>query len=378
MVKPVPDGMVLYVCGLVQGLGELQIERELDYEPVLMVSPQEKGRLDRGEVKWNQGFRTETVAAPFLNPREWIEIPAALKKIKANLYHSPTFSSLPYCPCPAIITINDLNHLIYGSWDKKLYYRFVLKPFARRAAQVLSVSETAAREVEAWLGKQNCHVGVGVALNSVEPSRMDVEAGFLEARNLKSGQYFLCMANAKAHKNVALLLRAFLRYVRNRKKANRPPWSLVLSTDFQGLTPDEKGEIAPFAVASEGMGPKDYQPLFAAAGGVLWPSLYEGFGRPPVEAALAGKNLAVSDIPVHLEVLSDLKIGEALWVEATREEAWTEAMDLISNGMKSCGASAETQQALAVRFSSLALGKRMDHYYRFVLRGFNCCENITS
>ena len=56
----------------------------------------------------------------------------------------------------------------------------------------------------------------------------------------------------------------------------------------------------------------------AGAGAVVFPSLYEGFGLPPVEAACLGVPILVSRIPPHREALADLEQGEAFYVESAR------------------------------------------------------------
>ena len=56
----------------------------------------------------------------------------------------------------------------------------------------------------------------------------------------------------------------------------------------------------------------------------FFPSLYEGFGRPPLEAAVAGAPLVVSDIPVHREALAPVKSG-VTWVKPKDLKGWADA-----------------------------------------------------
>src|SRR5690606_12467982 len=92
------------------------------------------------------------VRAPFLSIGELVGIHSALRYAAASLYHSPTFSSLVSAPCPWVQTIHDLNHLTYGSLSQRLYYRRILRPFARRARQVITISEFSRSEIAPWIG----------------------------------------------------------------------------------------------------------------------------------------------------------------------------------------------------------------------------------
>jgi glycosyltransferase involved in cell wall biosynthesis len=98
----------------------------------------------------------------------------------------------------------------------------------------------------------------------------------------------------------------------------------------------------------------------------VFPSLYEGFGLPPVEAACLGVPLLVSRIPPHREALADLVQGEVLWVEPRDAQAWSKAMDRAARG-EVLGASIESRSALMRRFSILSQGAHMDRIYRRVL-----------
>ena len=109
MIGKVGHGIGNYVSDLILGLSE--IDRDLPYEPVFLIQSAMKDR-----DLW-RGFRTQIIHAPFLNPSEMVEVPKRLKSLKASLYHSTSFASLPYCPCDHLQTIHDLNHLQFGSFQ---------------------------------------------------------------------------------------------------------------------------------------------------------------------------------------------------------------------------------------------------------------------
>jgi glycosyltransferase involved in cell wall biosynthesis len=135
-------------------------------------------------------------------------------------------------------------------------------------------------------------------------------------------------------------------------------WPLVLSM------PAPEG--APHGVRGVGgLSDGDATVLLQAAGAVCFPSLYEGFGLPPVEAICAGAPLLVSDIPPHREGLQDIVDGECAWLEPKHIDAWAEALKAAQRGMKP--ASHESRSRVLRRYSIERLGQSMDRIYRGVL-----------
>jgi glycosyltransferase involved in cell wall biosynthesis len=353
MVGPVPHGFSRYVMGLAEGLRQVAQRQGLAYEPVFLVS----GDTPAGPF---QGFATCRVGARFLGWLELIEIPRVLKRMGAAAYHSPTFSSLLTAPCPWIVTVHDLNHLQYGGRMKKFYYERLLKPFMRRAARVLTVSEFSRQELAAWSGLPAERIGL--APNSI--GRAFTERGTPEAfegaieselgkHGLRRGKYFFSLTNPKPHKNLDTLLQGFGRHTAG--------WDLVLN-----LPADAYPKLPGLKLVGS---PTDEEAraLMAGAGAVVFASIYEGFGLPPVEAACLGVPVVVSRIPAHREALADLEQGEALWVDSPRDpEHWSKALDRAARG-EVLGASIETRSRLMRRYSAEALGRVMDAVYREAL-----------
>src|SRR5690606_38004513 len=131
-------GIARYVTLLARGLS--QLEGELPYEPVFLTHGQ---RFEAGF----HGFETWPHAVPFLDPREQVSLPIALKRGRADFYHSTSFSSLLWSPVPWLVTIHDLNHLEWGGLKERIYYGTLLKRFARGARQLMTVSEFSRREL---------------------------------------------------------------------------------------------------------------------------------------------------------------------------------------------------------------------------------------
>jgi glycosyltransferase involved in cell wall biosynthesis len=354
MVTKIPHGISRYVTQLAKGLRRQQEGRRLEYNPVFLLS-------SLAHAVHFAPFNIHVVKAPFLHPGELLEIPQVLKTLDARLYHSPSFSSLWYCPCPSVITIHDLNHLTYGEWSKKIYYEILLKRFARRSTVIATVSEFSRNEIAQWLkippGK------IAIVPNAVEPypappasdaAPLKPSLPTLQAMGLEPGKYFFCLSNTKPHKNLPLLVQAYEKF-----RANFPDaWPLVLSVSDYSTTPGIKSVGA----VSDELA----HTLLAHSGGMFFPSLYEGFGLPPLEAALLGVPLAISKIPPHEEGLADLLPSEVLWIPPDDLAGWSKAFEKIRVGGVPRTSSTSRDQLLR-HFSVDQLAGKMDAIYRQIL-----------
>jgi glycosyltransferase involved in cell wall biosynthesis len=353
MVGPVPHGFARYVRSLAEGLAHAGRDGSFKYEPIFLAGP----RTPRDSFA---GFGTVQVGARFLSPLELFEIPRVLKRLGAAAYHSPSFSSLRWVPCPWIVTVHDLNHLQFGGRKEKFYYERLLKPFVRKASAVATVSEFSRQEIAKWasLNPESIEV-VYNAINPAFQEKADPELvkQVTSKYGLRPKEYFFSLSNSKPHKNLAALVEGFREY---RAQAAGAPWDLVLN-----LRPDEISDAQGLRL----LGPpsdEEARALMAGAGAVVFPSLYEGFGLPPVEAACQGVPLLVSRIAPHREALMDLVQGEVLWVEPRDVSAWAKAMARAARG-EVLGASYESRSKLMRRFSAAKMGGHMDHIYRRVL-----------
>jgi glycosyltransferase involved in cell wall biosynthesis len=358
MVEAVPHGIARYVIRLASGLrGLADGASGLPYDPVFLTG-------SAGTHEGFSGFETLPTDIPFLSPRELTALPAVIAGARASLYHSPSFASLfvqgPWrLRMPWVQTIHDLNHLRFGDWKQKAYYRLLLRPFARRAAALATVSEFSRQELSRWLSLPEARLEV--VSNALEPALLEAPPAHetqktLAHLELEPGKYFFCLSNSKPHKNLPLLVKAYQRV----RRVGGTSWPLVLSVNSgDGLAGE--GVRALGAVAD-----REARVLRASAGAVVFPSLYEGFGLPPVEAAIAGVPLIVSDIPPHREGLAALLPDEAVWINPEDLYGWVRALERAGE-RRIPPASIESRQRILASFNEGELAARMDRIYRRVL-----------
>lgn len=340
MVGPGGHGIGLYVLQLAEGLARL----DLPYEPFYLVhsSCPADSLLRR--------LPHAVTELKFLEPAELVGLPGEIRKAGAALYHSTSFSSLLRYPCPHVQTVHDLNHLHFGSPMHKFYYRALLLRSLRKAFAVFSVSDCAAMELRSWLLNHGVDRKVGVAPNAIDLFPAGDDNGVLRHFGLRDGKYFYALANAKPHKNLAMLERAYASALAS--DPDLPPLVLSVSGASSGRV-IRTGPLAPDVLGA----------LLRHATAAFSPSLYEGFGRPPVEAALSGTVPVASSLAVHHEVLDGVK--EAVFLEPKNQDAWR--AQFLAMSSFSGRVSEESKSWIRKRWSIEALAGNMDRAYRSAL-----------
>ncbi len=310
MIGASGHGIAEYVRDLVSGLAELPGRK---YSLHLLVAkdlpPDDPLRkLPHTQVK-----------AAFLSASEWFEVPWVLKTLRADLFHSPSFAAFPFCRIPTIYTVHDLIHLHFGSFLHKAYYRFILRPSLNKAVRVCTVSEFSRREIAQWLEWPEDKIAVVKNAIHVEDPPLDWESRLIR-RGLRNKSYHFSLSSSKPHKNMPFLIRAYLAHA----EKNEGAWPLVVS-----LTQEEVGFKHPKVVCVGRLSSDEKNALLAGAGAFYFPSLHEGFGRPPLEAATLGCPAVVSNIPVHLEILKGFT--ETTFLSPKNQNEWIEAFGLAEN-----------------------------------------------
>jgi glycosyltransferase involved in cell wall biosynthesis len=242
----------------------------------------------------------------------------ALGKLTRNdLFFSPGYNSPLFSSSPFVFTIHDLSHIHCPENSNpliRLYYATVMKRACQHARSILTVSEFTRMQVLEWSG-----VSAGKVFNV----GCGVDSFYRPADNTYGLQfpYLLCVSNRKRHKNEFRIVEAFAR-------AGLPGGMHLVLTG--GPTEELTRFVQHFHITQRvyfaGMVPELKLPsLYRGAEALVFPSLYEGFGLPVLEAMACGTPVVTANVTAMPEVAG----GAALLVDPTSVEQIASAMEQI-------------------------------------------------
>lgn len=227
----------------------------------------------------------------------WLPNELRKRKNAYKVFFSPGFNPVAISPLPYVFTICDLIHLHFPGAHKlakKMYYEFFIKPRAKRANKIITISEYSKNSIIEWAGipEENViNVSCGVS-SHLSPEGIKHSPGY---------PYLLHIGNMKPHKNVERLIEAFATAKISEKIR------LVLTGK---LTPSVRATIAKHEldkriVISDTLTETQLAEYYRGALAVVFPSLYEGFGLPPLEAMACGTAALTSNTTSLPEVVGD-------------------------------------------------------------------------
>jgi len=243
-----------------------------------------------------------------------IQLPGLVRQLGLEVLHVPSYRRLLWRkPCALVATIHDLAPFhVTGKydWKRMVYGRVIVKRLAARQDEVIAVSENTARDLKDYFGLGRDRVTV--VWNGIDHVRFQpgdpVAAKAMAAERWKLNRPFFLYVSRLEHpgKNHVRLIEAFNRF----KAETKSEWLLAFGgSDWHGAEAIHAAvQASPYAADIRPLGFVDdpsLPALYHATDVFIYPSLFEGFGFPPIEAMACGCPVISSTRGSLREVVAD-------------------------------------------------------------------------
>jgi glycosyltransferase involved in cell wall biosynthesis len=310
--------------------------------------------------------------SPGYSVAELTRLPWRLLRDRLDLFHATHYVLPPLWKTRSVVTIHDIIHLLYPQFLPSraalLYARFMIRRALNRADRIITVSYNTRSDLVNYFRVSTSRIEV--IYNGVSPRfRPDIPADDrirVAAKHGISAPYLLFLGGEKPHKNVQNVVRAF---GKARREANLPH-ALVLA----GPLPSNPGRLNALisaldlsaAVVRTGVLEEDELPaLFAGAEAFLYPTLYEGFGLPVIEAMACGTPVLTSST----SALQEIAGGYALLADPVDVDAIAAGIARLATDEKTRAEYAALGRRRALDFSWDKAAARTLGAYAEALRG---------
>jgi glycosyltransferase involved in cell wall biosynthesis len=348
------SGIGTYIRGLLGELGKMQPPPY----PFTVLAGESNGV----PASWSK----ITVSSRFYSLGEQASVPWAFHRSGASLFHAPHYNLPVLIASRCVVTVHDAIHLKFPEFLPSrlasIYANAFFYQWVPRAQAILTVSEHTKKDLVDLLSIPESKItvtppGVPDGFRLQAPSEVD---STLASLGLQRG-YFLFVGNLKEFKNVPRLLEAY-KHLKT-KHPDAPPFIWVGRNFIPGFdrqladTPDARwlSEIEQAALPA----------VYAGALALVFPSLYEGFGLPPLEAMACGT-------PVICSLRASLPevVGEAaLFIDPLSVEEMSNAMARLWQSPEFARQLSEKGLQRAARFSWSATAEKTLQVYHQCLEG---------
>jgi glycosyltransferase involved in cell wall biosynthesis len=302
-----PTGFGFYVSSLVDALQKISQEDEL----VLIRPEAEKDFSTPQRFVWDQ-----------------FSYPARARRAKVDLLHQPCFSAPLFFSGPVVITIHDIISILFPEnipFASRMFYSKWMPLTYGKASEIITISQSTANDITRVLKIPPEKITVihsAVDEKFEKPTSADEVEKAKKKYNLPK-DYLLHIGTLEPRKNLGFLIEAFARVISDEKNENL---NLVITGKkgwyFEGLFEKVRQLNLEKRVIFTGyIDELDKPAIYKGAKIFTFPSLYEGFGLPPLEAMASGVPIISSNTSSMPEVIGEAGVlisphDLASWVRA--------------------------------------------------------------
>jgi len=263
--------------------------------------------------------------SPFSLRQQW-GIPRLLRQHKVDVYHS-TYYLMPYVTgVPTLLTLYDLIPIHFpehSTLRARLLFRWATALALRTARHTLAISEATRRDFLARFSLRPERItAIPLAADPAFTPQTPEVVEALRARYHLPEKFILYLGSNKPHKNLVTLIEAWAAV-----QGEAPDYTLAIAGAWLPQHPEPRQRAQALGIDDRvcwlgSLPGEDLPTLYAAADVFVFPSLYEGFGLPVVEAMACGTPVACANTSSLPEVAGDA----AVLFEPTRTEAIADAL----------------------------------------------------
>jgi glycosyltransferase involved in cell wall biosynthesis len=299
-------GIGTYIRNLLRQLARI----DQDTEYVLLCREPDLGIA----AQLGPNFRGVVEPSPNYSLREQIHIPWVLRRERPVVFHAPHYVLPPAVRCPSVVTIHDCIHLMFPQYlpnrAAHAYAKASMWAAARRSDRILTVSEASKRDILHFFNVEP--EKIVVVYNAIDehfsaaPSEEQVAR--IRERYQLDHKFVLYVGNIKPHKNLVRLIEAF-----SRLRRTHDDLKLLIIGDEISRLPAlrravHRNKLHKFVRFLGYLKDDTLTVLYRLASVFVFPSLYEGFGLPPLEAMASGTPVVTSNVSSLPEVTGDAAV----------------------------------------------------------------------
>ena len=307
-------GVGTYTRNVVRALGRLDHSNEY----TLIGAPQKMAEI--GPLPPN--FQTVTLLDDDKTAKGYFEYRSILKRLGCDLTHIPHLFSIPRSlPCTYVVTVHDVFEHMYRAHERSSLRRTLHFQLTRKvlkgAARILAVSQYTRSEIENLFGIPATRIAVvhnAIDERFLRGHASEQELQMLSERYRVNYPFLLYAGRISPHKNVVRIIEAFSALKAELEKEGKfPDLKLIVIGDELSKHPDLRRTVVRGGVQNDvrfmGFVPIEVLRVFYDAAKIfVFPSLYEGFGLPPLEAMAHGTPVVTSNTSSLPEVVGNAAV----------------------------------------------------------------------